>query len=145
MKRLIESGELGEIVQFESHFDRYRPLVQNRWKDRRAGGLWQDLGPHLIDQALVLFGMPEAVYADLGVQREGGASVDYAHVLLRYARLRVILHASQSTQDSGLRFAVHGTRGSFVKRGLDPQEEQSAGRAWCRARGTGGSIRCRGC
>lgn len=125
VKRLIADGTLGEVVQFESHFDRLRPVVQNRWKDRRDGGVWQDLGPHLIDQALVVLGMPDAVTADLAIQRSGGHAADYAHVTLHYPKARAILHASQSTHDGALRFAVHGTQGSFIKMGLDPQEQQS--------------------
>ncbi len=125
LQRLISEGALGEIVQFESHFDRLRPVSQDRWKDHRAAGLWQDLGPHLVDQALQLFGMPIAVFADLATQREGGPAPDYAHVLLRYPRTRAILHMSQSTHASSLRFAVHGTAGSYIKHGLDHQEDQS--------------------
>jgi predicted dehydrogenase len=125
LKRLIAENALGEIVQFESHFDRLRPASNHRWKDHRAAGLWQDLGPHLVDQALQLFGLPSGVYADLTTQRENGAAPDYAHVLLRYPHRRVILHMSQSVHASGLRFAVHGTTGSYIKHGLDPQEDQS--------------------
>ncbi|MDF0542117.1 oxidoreductase [Sphingobium sp. H39-3-25] len=125
LKRLIREGTLGDIVQLESHFDRYRPEIRRGWKGERDGGLWQDLGPHLIDQALDLFGMPHAVFADLAAQRQGGVAPDYAHVLLRYPTLRVILHASQSTHEGSLRFAVHGTKGSFNKYGLDPQEAQA--------------------
>lgn len=125
LKRLIAEGTLGEIVQFESHFDRFRPHVTDRWKEKRGAGVWQDLGPHLIDQALQLFGTPQAVTADLLVQRPDGLAPDYAHVLLRYTKLRVILHMSHITHASGLRFAVHGTRGSYIKHGLDAQEGQS--------------------
>ncbi len=125
IKRLIAEGALGEIVQFESHFDRLRPHRAVRWQDERAAGVWQDLGPHLVDQALHLFGMPLAVCADIDQQRDDTSAADYAHVVLRYAKLRVILHMSQSTHNGGLRFAVHGTKGSFIKHGLDPQEGQS--------------------
>lgn len=125
MRQLVASGVLGEVIQCISHFDRYRPDLGTRWKDRREGGVWQDLGPHLIDQALELFGMPLTVYADIGAQKPGGTSPDYAHVLLRYERLRVILHISQSAPDHGLRFAIHGTSASWIKRGIDPQEEQA--------------------
>jgi predicted dehydrogenase len=125
LKRLIAENTLGEIVQFESHFDRLRPASTDRWKDHRAAGLWQDLGPHLVDQVLQLFGVPSGVYADLTTQRVNGAAPDYAHVLLRYPHRRVILHMTQSVHASGLRFAVHGTTGSYIKHGLDPQEDQS--------------------
>lgn len=123
--RLIADGVLGEIAVFESRFDRFRPTVADRWKDKRDGGVWADLGPHLIDQAVQLFGPPLGVYADLQPQRHGATAIDYAHVLLRYDRLRVILNMSHLAADSGLRFAVHGTGGSFIKHGLDSQEGQS--------------------
>ncbi|MBU4436522.1 MAG: oxidoreductase, partial [Alphaproteobacteria bacterium] len=123
LQALIDRGHLGEIVQYESHFDRYRPLVRDRWREKPGAGALLDLGPHLIDQALVLFGKPEAIYADIAVQKDGGAAGDYFHLLLRYRRLRVLLHASQMTQASNLRLAVHGTRGSFIKSGLDAQED----------------------
>ncbi|OYU35265.1 oxidoreductase [Novosphingobium sp. PASSN1] len=125
LRRLIAEGVLGEITAMESRFDRFRPEPGERWKDRRAGGVWQDLGPHLADQALVLFGRPQAVSADLAVLKLGGHAVDHAEVLLRYSDRRVSLHISQLTADHALRLAVHGTRGSFVKHGLDNQEEQS--------------------
>jgi predicted dehydrogenase len=126
VKRLIADRTLGEVVQFESHFDRFRPVVRDRWRERAgpgAGG-WMDLGPHLLDQALVLFGAPLAVTADIGVQRPGAGADDYFHVVLRYPTLRVILHGSLLAAASDLRLAVHGTGGSFVKHGLDPQEAQ---------------------
>lgn len=125
LRRLIAEGELGEIAVFESHYDRFRPTVTDRWKDRRDGGVWADLGPHLIDQAVQLFGPPLAVYADLQAQRHGATAIDYAHVLLRYDRLRVILNMSHLAAEASLRYVVHGTGGSFIKHGLDAQESQS--------------------
>lgn len=125
LRRLIEEGQLGEIIQFESHFDRFRPVIGERWKDRRDGGVWQDLGPHLVDQVLCLFGMPESVIADIGTLKFGNPAADHAHVILRYPNMRAILHTSQSIPAHSLRFAVHGTKGSFIKHGLDPQEDQS--------------------
>jgi predicted dehydrogenase len=122
LKALIADGSLGEIVQYESHFDRFRPVVRDRWREAPGAGALLDLGPHLIDQALKLFGPPTSVFADLAIQKDGGKAPDYFHLLLRYPRLRVLLHASQMTVASDLRMAVHGTRGSFVKQGLDPQE-----------------------
>ncbi|GAW42487.1 putative oxidoreductase YdgJ [Brevundimonas sp. SH203] len=125
LRRLIAEGALGEVAVFESHFDRFRPTVSDRWKDTRDGGVWADLGPHLIDQAVQLFGAPLGVYADLQAQRRGATAIDYAHVLLRYDRLRVILNMGHLTADSRLRYVVHGDGGSFVKHGLDAQEGQS--------------------
>jgi scyllo-inositol 2-dehydrogenase (NADP+) len=124
-KRLIETGELGEVLTFRSHFDRFRPAVRDRWRERpgRGSGMLYDLGAHLIDQALVLFGAPETVWADSGAQREGGDAVDYAHLVLRWGRRRAILHTGMVVAEPGPRFAVHGTQGSYLKYGLDPQED----------------------
>jgi predicted dehydrogenase len=124
LQQLIAAGTLGEIAEFHSHFDRHRPIVADRWRehDLPGSGLWYDLGPHLIDQALQLFGMPVALTADIGLQRVHAHTPDYFHVLLRYPTLRVVLHAGSLVPANGLRFAVHGTRGSYVKHGLDVQE-----------------------
>jgi predicted dehydrogenase len=124
VRQVIASGELGEVMHFESHYDRYRPQVQARWREGpgKGSGIWFDLGSHLVDQALVLFGVPETVYADLEMQRAGAKAVDYFHVVLRYGRRRVILHGSNLFADSSRRFEVHGTLGSYGKRGMDPQE-----------------------
>jgi predicted dehydrogenase len=130
LRRLVDEGALGEIVQLESHFDRWRPVPAAVWKEARDGGAWLDLGPHLVDQALVLFGMPEAVSADLATLREGAPAADWFHVTLRYPGHRVILHASKLVADHGLRFAVHGTKGSWIKHGIEPQEAAAvAGRS----------------
>ena len=124
VRALLERGELGELVHFESHYERYRPVVQNRWREQAGpgSGIWYDLGSHLVDQVLHLFGPPESMYGDLAVQREGGAAVDYFHVLLRYGKLRVILHGSNLVVAETPRFILHGTLGSFVKYGMDTQE-----------------------
>ena len=125
LRKLLAEGVLGEIVEFESHFDRYRPEVGKRWRDRPGpgGGLWYDLGPHLVDQVIELFGLPESLDADLEAQRVGAEAVDYFHVLLRYGRRRVILHGSCLISHENARFSVHGTKGSFIKQGLDKQED----------------------
>ena len=124
LRTLVDAGTLGEIAELHSHFDRFRPTVPDRWRERRGpgAGLWLDLGPHLVDQALQLFGMPETVQADLAIQRAGAEVDDYFHVVLRYPRLRVVLHAGALVPGAGLRFAAHGGRGSWFKHGLDPQE-----------------------
>ena len=125
VQKLIAQNALGEVAEFHSHFDRYRPVVADRWRERDlpGSGVWYDLGPHLLDQALQLFGMPEAISADIALQREGAQTADYFHVLLRYPKLRVVLHAGALVAAHGLRFAVHGTHGSYIKQGMDPQEE----------------------
>ena len=125
VRRLLGEGLLGDIAEFHSHFDRFRPTVVDRWRESASpgGGLWYDLGPHLIDQALQLFGQPQAISVDLAQQRAGARTTDYFHAQLVYAKHRVHLHAGSLIAANGLRFAVHGTRGSFVKHGLDPQED----------------------
>ncbi|MBM3116019.1 oxidoreductase [Jeongeupia naejangsanensis] len=126
LKALVTSGKLGDVVQFESHFDRFRPQVRQRWREAAVpgAGLWYDLGPHIVDQALQLFGKPDAVYADLAQRRDGAQATDYFHVLLRYAQTRVILHGSVLVPGGSPRFAVHGTAASYIKHGLDVQEDQ---------------------
>jgi predicted dehydrogenase len=126
VRRLIEQGELGRVAEFHSHFDRFRPVVQDRWRERDepGGGLWYDLGPHLLDQAVQLFGLPLAISADIAHLRDGARAADYVDVILRYPRHRATLHASALVAGNGLRFAVHGTRGSYLKHGLDAQEDQ---------------------
>ncbi|UFN48232.1 oxidoreductase [Roseomonas sp. OT10] len=122
--RLVREGRLGRVAQFESRYDRFRPEVTDRWRERAGpgAGLWFDLGAHLLDQALVLFGAPEAIRAELAIQRPGGEADDWFHAVLRYPDgLRVILQGGSLLPDHGLRFAVHGTGGSYVKHGLDTQ------------------------
>ena len=134
VRQQVGSGVLGELNTFISTLDRFRPEVRVRWReDGRvpgAGTLF-DLGPHLIDQALLLFGRPLSVLADVGLQRAGASAPDYFHLVLAYhGGLRVILHAGSIARRPGPRFAVHGRLGSFVKHGFDPQEDAlRAGRA----------------
>ncbi len=124
LKHLIAEDALGEVVYFESHFDRFRPQVRDRWRERAglASGTWYDLGSHLADQALQLFGMPCAVMADLAARRDGAQTTDYFRVLLRYERLRVVLTGDALAPADDRRLIVHGTKASFLKHGLDPQE-----------------------
>ncbi len=124
-REVIASGRLGEISLLEIHMDRYRPTVRKRWRESSGpgAGLWFDLGPHLIDQALQQFGMPETVFAQLAIQRDGGETDDWAHIVLAYGKTRVILHATLLAAGGGMpRTVVHGTRGSWSKFGGDLQE-----------------------
>jgi scyllo-inositol 2-dehydrogenase (NADP+) len=116
---------LGRVTIFESHFDRFRPqLKPAAWREQPlpGSGLWFDLGAHLLDQALVLFGIPQAISADIRIERDGAAADDAFDVTLHYPRMRALLRASMLAIAPGPTFAVHGTTGSFVKYGLDPQE-----------------------
>ena len=124
VRRCLEAGLLGRVSSFESRYDRFRPAPKGGWKEEGGPGsglLW-DLGPHLIDQALQLFGLPETVWADLLVQRPGVEAVDWVDLVLGYGRLRVLLRAAMEVRDPGPRFEVHGDRGSFLTWGLDRQE-----------------------
>lgn len=125
-RSLVEQGRLGRLTEARLHFDRFRPTVRERWRegDGPGAGLWNDLAPHLLDQALQLFGPPVALQADLMTLRNGGRSDDAFECRLRYASdLRVTLAASMLTALPGARFALHGTQGSWVKHGLDVQED----------------------
>lgn len=126
VKNAIAGGLIGRVTHFESHFDRFRPVVRKRWREGNepGAGLWFDLGPHLVDQALCLFGLPLAVHGDLMKQREGALSDDWAHVVLEYDRHRVILHGSMLVAGGVPRFVVHGEKGSILKRRPDGQEAQ---------------------
>ncbi|QCP47731.1 oxidoreductase [Trinickia violacea] len=126
VRALLESGQLGRVTHFESHFDRFRPLVKPRWREEasRGGGLLFDLGPHLIDQALALFGAPGTVSATVRTLRDQGTAPDYVHLQLGYPDKEVVLHATALAALEPPRFAIHGTLGSYVKRGLDTQEDQ---------------------
>lgn len=126
LRRVIDSGLLGTIHDYEAHFDRYRPEVRDRWRehDLPGSGILYDLGPHLIDQALVLFGPPATVFADLRRQRPGAQATDSFHLVLDYEQCQVILSAGMLVRALGPHFTVHGDKGSFVKYGLDPQEDE---------------------
>ncbi|HEY1845133.1 MAG TPA: oxidoreductase [Buttiauxella sp.] len=126
LKTLLADGTLGEVVYFESHFDRFRPQVRNRWREQAGvgSGIWYDLGPHLIDQALNLFGLPVSLTVDLAQLRPGAQATDYFHAVLAYPQRRVVLHGSLLAAAESARYIVHGTRGSYIKYGLDPQEDR---------------------
>ncbi|MFN3815609.1 oxidoreductase [Brevundimonas sp.] len=125
LQQLIRDKRLGRITRFESHFSRFRPQVRDRWRERPGpgAGIWYDLGPHLVDQALRVMGRPVALSADIATVRTGGGADDWFHVVMRFADdSRAILHADM-TSASDLRFVVESGTGGFVKHGLDPQED----------------------
>jgi len=124
VRRMVEDGRLGEVAYYEAHFDRFRPEIKQGWRETETpgSGLLYDLGAHLIDQAIVLFGMPRAVTADVTRQRAAAKADDYFHLVLDYGTRRAVLHASVLVRDPGPRYLVHGDGGSFVKYGIDGQE-----------------------
>ncbi|MEG6040321.1 oxidoreductase [Enterobacter ludwigii] len=126
VKALLNEGTLGEILFFESHFDRFRPQVRNRWREQAGpgSGIWYDLAPHLLDQAVNLFGLPVSMTVDLAQLRPGAQTTDYFHAVLSYPQRRIVLHGTMVAAAESARYILHGTRGSYVKFGLDPQEER---------------------
>lgn len=126
IKKLINSAKLGEIRYFESHFDRFRPEVRQRWREQPGAGTgtWYDLGAHLVDQALCLFGPPQAVTGRCLALRPGSVVTDYFHVLLHYPDKEVVLQASPFSAGPVQRFHLQGTEGSYIKYGMDPQEDR---------------------
>ena len=116
----------GRIVLFESRIDRYRPDVRDRWREipGPGAGLLYDLGPHLIDQTLLLFGIPDSVQATLAKQRRGARTDDFFQLVLRYGEMVATLGAGSLVSGGTARFSVHGDRASVVKEKPDIQEDQ---------------------
>ena len=126
VRKILEGGLLGRLVEYESHYDRYRNEPRpGAWREDEGpgSGILYDLGSHLIDHALLLFGLPVEVAADVRTQREFAKAADSFDVALRYDELKVALKATMLAREPGPRFLLHGTEGSFVKYGLDPQED----------------------
>lgn len=126
VKDALERELVGRVAQFDCRMHRYRPVVRQRWREDPGpgAGLWFDLGPHLIDLTIHLFGRPKAVTAELAILRDGGQTDDWGHAVLAYERMRVTLEASLLSSGSLPRSTLHGTRGSWVKYGADVQETQ---------------------
>ena len=126
IRKLVADGTLGRIVRFETSYDRFRPqLKPGAWREtRRPGsGILFDIAPHLIDHALVLFGLPEAVTADVRIERENAAADDAFDITLHYSNgMRAVLRSSILAAAPRLRFVLFGTQASFVKQTFDPQE-----------------------
>lgn len=130
----LRSGAVGEVRELTSRFDRYDPIPRDRWRENAGpgAGLWYDLGPHLVDQALCLLGTPDTVSADIATLRAGSQSPDYAQVVLGYdtatalgaGPCRVTLHCTRLAALQSPRFEAHGSLGSLVSHGLDIQEDQ---------------------
>lgn len=127
VKKILASGLIGEVTDYETHFDRFRPEPRpsGYWREDTlpGSGIFYDLGSHLIDQALHLFGLPLAVTARITTQRKWANTDDCFDVKLHYPSFTATLKSSMLARIPGPTFQIHGTKGSFVKYGLDVQEE----------------------
>ncbi len=127
VKKILDETILGEIVEAEFHFDRYNPLLSPKIHKETANdgaGILKDLGPHLIDQALCLFGMPKSVFADIRITRKNSIVDDYIDILLFYSDKRVRLKAGFFVREPNPSFVLHGKKGSFLKPRGDVQEDE---------------------
>ena len=125
VKKVLNEGRLGRVVNYQARFDRFRNFLRpGAWREENlpGSGIHYDLGAHLIDQALQLFGAPESVYADLRVQRDGAKAIDDFEIILNYPGLKVSLFGQMLAKIPTPRFAIYGTNGCFVKNGVDVQE-----------------------
>lgn len=128
MKQIYEQNLLGELHEFEAHYDRYRPepRTYGLWREKplAGSGVFYDLGPHLVDQALQLFGQPQYIIADIRKQKPYSVVDDYFDIRLEYGFLKVLLKSGMLVREMGPRYMMHGTKGSFIKYGEDTQEER---------------------
>lgn len=126
VKKLLNEGVLGEIEHYEAHFDRFSPTLKpHAWRDENipGGGILFDLGSHLIDQALLLFGMPDAVRAEVRAEREDSPVDDYFDLEMFYPNKKIVLKAGMLVKKPGPRYYLKGSEASFAKYGIDPQED----------------------
>ena len=139
VQQLLKEGVLGEIHSIESRFDRYRPEPRTTyWKESAAlgNGLWYDLGPHLMDQAFYLFGVPTSYCAEIKTQRAGAIGIDYFDVQFQFGSLNYTIHAGMLEEQATPRWLIKGSKGTYAKYGVDPQEaklnagEQPRGAYW---------------
>ena len=126
VQKVVEGRLLGKLVECEIHYDRFRNYIEpDTWKeeDKPGTGILYNLGSHLLDQALLLFGLPRFLDARMGIQRPGGRVDDFFDIRMEYEGFFVILKSSYLVREQGPRFILHGTEGSFIKSGIDPQEQ----------------------
>mgnify|MGYP006303012679 CR=1 FL=1 len=125
VQKVIRERSLGQLVSFESHFDRFRNFVQASWKeeDSLGAGTLYNLGSHMIDQALMLFGKPESLFAVIRALRPGSRVDDSFDIFLNYPGVKCFIRGSYLVKEEGPRYILHGVQGSFLKFGIDPQEE----------------------
>jgi scyllo-inositol 2-dehydrogenase (NADP+) len=127
LQKLIQDNRLGEINAYHARWDRYRPQLSAGWRNRadRSSSMLYDLGSHMIDQAVVLFGRPDWIQADVFKQRPAALTEDGFEILMAKGPVRITLGVSYMASDGGWRYRVHGSQASFLKAQLDPQEPQA--------------------
>jgi scyllo-inositol 2-dehydrogenase (NADP+) len=126
LQKILNSGVLGKVVEYEAHYDRFRNYITpNTWKEDPGpgSGILYNLGSHMLDQVLVLFGKPNFISGRTGAQRPNGKVDDYYDLRLEYSDMNVIVKSSYLVREPGPMYTVHGVNGSFVKYGIDPQED----------------------
>ena len=125
VQKVLKEKLLGRLVEFEARYNRYRTFIQDSWKEKSESGtgILHNLGAHMIDQTLVLFGMPDGVDARLMANRDHSKIDDFFDLRLFYPNFSVTLKASYLVREEGPAYVLHGVNGSFVKYGLDPQED----------------------
>jgi predicted dehydrogenase len=126
VKKVIENKWVGKIAEFELHYDRYRNYIEaNTWKEEQGpgSGILYNLGSHMLDQVLVLFGMPLEVDARVGIQRPNGKVEDFYDIRMQYKDFHAVVKSSYLVREPTPRYILHGTEGSFIKYGIDPQEQ----------------------
>ena len=124
VQEIIQHGKLGRLVEFESHFDRFRNYIKDSWKNQSNGtGTLYNLGSHLVDQALHLFGLPDRLFCDSRLLRDGAKTDDSFDLFLHYPEFKCLLRSSYLVKEAGPSFILHGTEGSYLKWSHDPQED----------------------
>lgn len=126
VKKVIENKWVGKIAEFELHYDRYRNYIEaNTWKEEQGpgSGILYNLGSHMLDQVLLLFGMPLEVDARVGIQRPNGKVEDFYDIRMRYKDFYAVVKSSYLVREPTPRYILHGTEGSYIKYGIDPQEQ----------------------
>ncbi|MEB2783178.1 Gfo/Idh/MocA family oxidoreductase [Algoriphagus persicinus] len=138
LQKMVREGDLGDLVYLESHFDRFRPDVSENWREKEVpgNGITFDLGSHLIDQVVLLFGLPNWIQADIRQQRTGAIADDYFDITLDYGSLKARVTAGALVNVPTPKFLLLGKKGSYQKFGLDVQEaafkagEKPEGPSW---------------
>lgn len=126
IQKVVSEGLIGDILSYEAHFNRYKPVLNpKKWKEVTApgNGILYDLGSHILDQTLVLFGKPQSIWGETFTQREGSEVDDAFDVKLDYGKIKVTLKSSLLVREDTPRYIIQGTKGSFVKHGIDVQED----------------------